>query len=137
MIHYQHIKTSKKIKRILVLFFLLLINLLLVIKLLDTIKFKCIYRYLFNIYCAGCGVTRMIKSVLKLDFCQAFRYNPLFFILSIFFLIYIIVNIYLYLKKDIIIKINFKVVIFIIIILIIYTIIINTNTFSYLRPTKI
>ena len=38
------------------------------------------HRYL-GIECPGCGATRMVIALLHLDFYQAFRYNPLIFIL--------------------------------------------------------
>ena len=46
--------------------------------------FVCEIQEYFGIYCAGCGVTRMIKSALHLDIYQAFRWNPyMFFTLPI------------------------------------------------------
>ena len=42
-------------------------------------KTICIIKNLFGIDCAGCGATRMFGALLKLDFYQAFRYNPFMF----------------------------------------------------------
>ena len=41
----------------------------------------CPINYVTGLYCPGCGITRMLFSIIKLDFYQAFRYNPLIFIL--------------------------------------------------------
>lgn len=53
-------------------------------------KFKtiCLFKNLFDIECAGCGGTRMFMSLLKLDFYQAFRYNPYVFLLLIVGILY-------------------------------------------------
>ena len=42
---------------------------------------KCPIYELTHLYCPGCGITRMIISLVKGNFYQAFRYNPLLFIL--------------------------------------------------------
>ena len=92
------IKTyMKRLEKVILMITCFIIGIILLIKLLEFIKFDCIYRKLFNIYCPGCGVTRMIKSILKFDFYQAFRYNPLCFILfiiSIPYFIYKTINYY-------------------------------------------
>ena len=48
-----------------------------------------IYKYL-GIFCPGCGLTRMFRSILNLEIYQAFRYNMLGFILLIVIILYII-----------------------------------------------
>lgn len=58
------------------------------------IHIPCIFNEITGLYCPGCGVTRMIKSLLVLDFYQAFRYNPLLFIFSPFAFILILDYIY-------------------------------------------
>ena len=40
--------------------------------------------------CAGCGVSRMIISIVKLDFVSAFKHNPFLFITGPFLLAYLI-----------------------------------------------
>ena len=57
-------------------------------KILTIINYKCPWRYMFHILCSGCGVTRMVKMLFKLEIYKAFLYNPLFFILLILALIY-------------------------------------------------
>lgn len=52
--------------------------------LLDLLDTTCIFIYLFNIPCPGCGMTRAFLSLIQLDFKNAFMYNP-----TIFFMPYI------------------------------------------------
>jgi len=40
--------------------------------------YKCPFKFLFGISCPGCGMTRAFKSLLVLNFHQAFYYHPLF-----------------------------------------------------------
>lgn len=79
----------------------------------------------------------MIKSLFHLDFYQAFRYNPLLFILLICGIIYLIINIVLYIKKKALIKPSVKILVFILILLIVYMILRNIPLFSYLIPTEV
>ena len=104
---------------------------------LNIIKYRCIIHELFGIYCPGCGGTRMLISFIQLDFYQAFRWNPLLFILLIIGIIYLIVNIIIYIRKKEIIVPTFKFWIFIIVLLVLYMIMRNIDMFSYLVPTRI
>jgi len=117
--------------------FTLIITLVLILLFLKLINYKCIYRELFNIYCAGCGFTRMIESIINLKFYQAFRYNPLFFILFIIFIPYFIYQVYLYIRYGNIKKPSLKLLIILVIILFIYMVLRNIPLFNYLIPTKI
>lgn len=54
----------------------------------------CWFRKKLGLYCPGCGGTRMVQSILKLDFYQAFRYNPLVFVLLALIAIWDIYNNY-------------------------------------------
>lgn len=104
------------------------------------ITFVCPSYTIFHIYCPGCGTTRMIKSILTLNFYQAFRYNPLLFILSPFILILLIDKYIKWLKGNnnyLYKKINQKFWYICIVILVIYGIIRNIPTFDYLIPTII
>ena len=42
----------------------------------------CPFRTILHVWCPGCGITRMIISLFKLDFVTAFKYNQLLFILT-------------------------------------------------------
>ena len=128
---------KKRLFKVLLVLLISIIVFSFLIKFLNIIHFKCLFKYLFNFYCAGCGTTRMIESIFKLEFYQAFRYNPLMFILIIFMIIYILYFIYNYIFKNKIILPNFKMFIIIIIILFIYMILRNISCFKYLAPTNI
>ena len=39
----------------------------------------CVFLYLFGIPCPGCGMTRALRSLLRLDLVSAFRFHPLVF----------------------------------------------------------
>lgn len=95
----------------------------------------CPFHKITGLYCPGCGITRMIINITKGNFYQAFRYNPLLFIL-IPIAILLFIN-YLSKYKLINQKTQEKIYIFLIIILIIFGIIRNIPFFSYLKPTKI
>lgn len=79
----------------------------------------------------------MIKSIINLDFYQAFRYNPLLFILSILFIPYFIYQLSMYIKYGNIKKPSLKLLIILVIILVIYMLLRNIPKFDYLIPTKI
>lgn len=97
----------------------------------------CIINEVTGLYCPGCGVTRMLISIIKLDFYQAFRYNPLLFVSLPFALILIIDYLYSKFKKrkPMYEKIDNKIWIAMIIILIIYGIV--RNIYLPLAPTQI
>ena len=124
-------------KKRIVNIFTLIITLVLILLFLKLINYKCIYRELFNIYCARCGFKRMIESMINLKFYQAFRYNPLFFILFIIFIPYVVYQVYLYIKYGNIKKPSLKLLIILVIILFIYMFLRNIPLFNYLIPTKI
>ena len=93
----------------------------------------CLFYELTGFYCPSCGVTRMFKSLVNLEIYQAFRYNPLVFILLIITFIYII---FCFIKKKIII-IEDKYLILLVIIIIAFWILRNIPLFSFLAPTKL
>lgn len=98
----------------------------------------CISNKLTGLYCSGCGMTRAVFSLLKLDFYQAFRYNAFSILLLPILLLYFLSYIYFWLfnKPNIIIKkIPQSFWIIIVILLLIYGVIRNIPSFSYLAPT--
>ena len=105
--------------------------------LLDKIHYRCPFESLLNIWCAGCGGMRMIKSTIRGDFYQAFRYNPLLFVLLILGIMFLIFMIIVYIKKKVIVLPSKYVWISIICLLIIFMIIRNISYFSYLIPTEV
>ena len=100
------------------------------------IHYICPIKAIFGIVCAGCGTTRMLALMFKLNFAEAFRYNQLMFILTIFFGTYGINNAVLYILKGKVIKLPLKFLIGIIVLLIIFMIVRNIPSFTYLRPPE-
>jgi len=79
----------------------------------------------------------MFKSLLKLDFYQAFRFNPLIFsllIVSLFYLIYIVVC---KIRRKNYYKIKDRDLWILLLLVIIFTILRNIPGFDYLKPTVI
>ena len=97
------------------------------------IGIPCPIHYFTGFYCPGCGLTRMIFALINLDFYQAFRFNPLLFIMLIVFLIIKGME-FLFHQK---IKLNNFTTYTLLIIVIGYGIIRNLPMFSYLLPTII
>lgn len=54
----------------------------------------CPIHELTGFYCPGCGMTRMLISILRLDFYKALRYNPLAFMLLPVAIVLVIDNLY-------------------------------------------
>ena len=50
----------------------------------------CIFHAITKLECPGCGVTRMLISIVKLDFVSAFWYNPFLFVTGPFLIAYLI-----------------------------------------------
>ena len=105
-------------------------------KIMIFIHYLCPFKTLFNITCAGCGTTRMLKLIFEFKFGEAFRYNQLMLILVIFFGLYGIVNAITYVLKGKVIKLPIKFYIAVIIILVIYMIMRNIPSFDFLRPPE-
>ena len=101
-------------------------------------KFKiylfCPIHEFLGLYCPGCGITRMLYSMLTLDFYKAFRYNILLFIFFFPGLFLFIEYLYSIIKKKkpLYKRIPEKVWIIIIVLLIIYGIL--RNIFPFLAP---
>lgn len=74
-------------KKIILLVSIFIIYFILVFKF--NIYIPCLFHKITNLYCPGCGVTRMIISLLKGNLYQAFRYNMLIFILTPFLMFFI------------------------------------------------
>lgn len=99
-----------------------------------TQNLQCVFYNITGLFCPGCGVTRMVLSLLRLDFYQAFRYNPLIFILLILSMFYIIYSLIRYKK---IVKLNNKLLVLLTVLVVIYWILRNTFYFEFLAPTVI
>lgn len=55
---------------------------------------KCIVNENFNILCPSCGATRCVICIFNLEFLNAFLYNPLIFVLIIYFILLNFIYIY-------------------------------------------
>lgn len=103
------------------------------------IYIPCPFYKLTHFYCPGCGITRALRSLLSLDFYQAFRYYNLIVLLPIF-LIYYGEN---FLEKKGIKNLNLKRFMTnkfwytILILVIIYGVVRNISYFDYLIPTNV
>ena len=115
---------------------LLLISFLIIFLFLNKVfnfTIPCLFHEITNLYCPGCGITRMFLALFKLDFYQAFRYNPLVFILLILSIVYFLV------KKigKLIFKLPNYIYYYLLFIVIIYGILRNIPLFSFLAPTEL
>lgn len=91
------------------------------------LSIPCMFHELTDLYCPGCGITRMFFSLLKLDFYQAFRYNPLVFCYLILYIIYKVFNI----------KLTNRFSYVLLTIAILFGILRNIPAFSFLKPTML
>lgn len=124
-----------KMKLILILISFLIIYFILS-ELLD-VGIPCLFYEITGYYCPGCGITRLLFSLLKLDFYQAFRYNPLIFILIIITGIYWLVKFILKKFMNVSIEIPNYVYYILLVIVIIFGILRNIPMFDFLSPTEL
>ena len=124
-------KPKNRVKIGIFLFFLFIIYYLLNKKI--GIGIPCVFHELTGLYCPGCGITRLLFSLLELNFFQAFRSNPLVFILLILIILYLILK--LILKRfNINLTIPNYIYYFLLIIVILFGILRNIPGFEFLRP---
>ena len=99
----------------------------------------CPIRKLTGLYCPGCGVTRMLLHILKGNFYQAFRYNPLLFMMLPFFIIYYFDSFYSEYKQKPrkFERLEPKLWYFLLVLFIGYGILRNISIFSFLKPTLV
>ena len=127
-------KPKNRVKIGIFLFFLFIIYYLLNKKI--GIGIPCVFHELTGLYCPGCGITRLLFSLLELNFFQAFRSNPLVFILLILIILYLIL-------KQILKRFNINLTIpnyiyyFLLIIVILFGILRNIPGFEFLTPLKL
>ncbi len=99
------------------------------------IGIPCVFHALTGLSCPGCGISRMLISILKLDFAGAFRYNAAIFILLPVFIILAIQLTVRYIKTGSIAlsKYQTAAVSAMIVLLILFAVIRNLAGFEYLR----
>ena len=101
---------------------------------------SCPIRKLFNLYCPGCGITRMFKSLFELKLYKAFRYNALVFILLPVFIVYLALEFWCFCKNKVNIMNTKKFNTFwfsLLILVILFGILRNTKLFHFLAPTEL
>ena len=93
----------------------------------------CVFHMITNLYCPGCGITRMFFSILEFKFYQAFRFNPFVFSFILLYILYLILKVIK--RKEISIpKWGYYVLL---IVAIFFGILRNIDLFSWLEPTLI
>ncbi len=97
----------------------------------------CFFHELTGLYCPGCGITRLIFSLLEGNISDAYNYNRLVFILLPFIFVYSIYNVYLYIynKEDKLMCIIPNYVIYMLLfVVVVFGVLRNISAFSYLAP---
>lgn len=97
----------------------------------------CWFRETFGLYCPGCGGTRMLRAILQLNFYQAFRYNPLIFLLLVFMCICGCFNLYRLITHKNIIWPKERHFVTLAAVVVIYMILRNIPLFNFLIPTDV
>lgn len=100
----------------------------------------CVFHRITGFYCSGCGASRALRSILHLDFYQAFRYNAIFTLGFPFLAVYFLAlgADYIRFGKDRISqKIPMKLVWVLIAAALIYGILRNVPAFSFLAPVTV
>jgi hypothetical protein len=100
-------------------------------------KVDCPWKKIFDIDCAGCGTTRMVVSLIQLDFYQEFRFNPFIFVLLVLCILYLGYILICKLLKKNYITIGKKTFIVIVLLSVLFMVFRNINGFEFLKPTVI
>ena len=121
------LKFNKNVKEciILITFFLVVISMYYL-----NIPIPCLFHKITNLYCPGCGATRMFDALFHFDIYKAVSYNAYVFSILILFIIYLIIC----LIKRSFITINNKVIYVLIMVGIVFAILRNIPNFSFLAP---
>lgn len=77
----------------------LIIAFVLYLKMKQGINIYCTTHQLTGLYCPGCGITRMLVSLVRGDLHTAFRYNPFLFITALPMTGMYLYGSYLWIKK--------------------------------------
>ena len=101
------------------------------------IHIPCLFHKITGLYCPGCGMTRLIFSLLEGRIYDAYNHNRLVFIMLPFIVIYFKYQFYLYIfnkKNKIICRIPNKCIYILLFVVILFGILRNIDAFSYLKP---
>ena len=102
----------------------------------------CIVNHFTGFYCAGCGASRALRSVLHLQFYKAFRYNPFLVVLLPFIGVYVAARMFDYIKtggNNIDARLSFKLLLWVAVLLVVYSVLRNLPFFPFylLAPTAV
>lgn len=100
----------------------------------------CVFYQATGFYCSGCGTSRALRSILHLDFYQAFRYNAIFTAALPFIAAYfaaLAISFIKFGKDKISEKIPMKFVWVFIVLAVVYGILRNVPAFAFLAPVTI
>ena len=64
----------------------------LIFVLCTNIGIPCVFHLITGLKCPGCGISRMLMSIVRLDFVSAFWYNPLLFVTGPLIIAYIVAS---------------------------------------------
>ncbi len=53
------------------------------------LKFPCLFQSIFGLPCPGCGMSRALFALLRLDIVSAFKFHPMFWSVPIFYFYFI------------------------------------------------
>ena len=94
----------------------------------------CLFHEITGLYCPGCGITRLLFSLLQLDFLNAFKSNPLIFVLIVLYIGYLLLKIVLKITKNKEITIPNYVYYILLVIVILFGVVRNIPGFEFLTP---
>lgn len=117
--------------------FISIIAFLFYLKIYKGVKIVCVYHLLTHLYCPGCGLTRMLTAIMNHNFYQAFRWNPLLFIVLPLLIVVYMVEIIIYIFKGSFTERFLHILCWIACLLVVYGIIRNLSLFSWFMPTQI
>lgn len=120
-------KTNLKFKEciILITFFLIVVSMYYL-----NIPIPCLFHKITNLYCPGCGATRMVDALFHFDVFKAISYNAYVFGLIILLITYLVIC----LIKRRLCSINNNLIYILIIIGIVFAILRNIKIFIFLAP---
>lgn len=97
----------------------------------------CVFNELMGVNCPGCGITRMLFSLIRFDIVEAFEYNQFMFIVLPIFAIVLTHDLYIYIvgKKNYWFKkIPKWIYITLLVLVFVWMILRNLPMFPYFRP---
>ncbi len=123
---------TSKVKIAIVLFLLFLLYYFLNQR--YSFSIPCLFHEITGLYCPGCGITRLLFSLLQLDFLNAFKSNPLIFVLIVLYMGYLLLKIVLKITKNKEITIPNYVYYILLVIVILFGVVRNILGFEFLTP---